>query len=204
MEVELSGSVLVPRGRGRRRIGEPPALDRARLTRVLVDLVRQEGLSALNMRRVAAEARVSPRLLYLHVRSKAEMIDLACDAITAEAAPKTFDGPWRARLAKMACAMRDGLGRYPGLAAWVLSQATRPNPPPEVLRMTGELRRALADAGLAGERAEAAYLSYTAYTMGHLAMTEGARAMGTADDLDRLFELGLEQLLDGLAGARPA
>jgi hypothetical protein len=136
-------------------------------------------------------------LLYSHIRNKAAMIDLVCEIITAQAVPCGVDGIWRERLTIIAHAVHRELGKYPGVPAWVLSQATRPNPPPEAGRLVGEVRRALGEAGLAQAATQAGYLAYAAYAMGHLMIAAGSPGSRGRANVAALFDVGLQQLLDG-------
>jgi AcrR family transcriptional regulator len=187
--------------RGRPPAGEGPALDRVRLTRILLKLVRREGLQSLHMRRVATEANVSPRLLYSHVRDKAAMIDLVCEAITAQSAPRELVGTWRDRLTMIALTTSREIGRYPGVPAWVLSQTARSRFPPEAARLVAQVRQALTEAGLKGPAIQAAHLAFAAYSMGHMIIAAGSVGSRTIVKTDALFEIGLQQLLDGFEAA---
>lgn len=187
------------RRRGRPLSSALPVIDRDRLLSVLLDLVRREGLESVNMRRVAADANVSVRLLYDHVRDKAELIDLACDVITAQAVPSRLGGDWRQRLIRLARATRKAFATYPGLAAIVLNRVTSVPAQSQAGQLSEEVLGALVEAGLAGKPMEAAYLAYAAYTMGHLAISEGSSQ--SAKRMDDLFNRGLDMLLAGFAAA---
>lgn len=67
----------------------------------------QEGLTAVSMRRVAAQLGVSPMTLYTYVPGKAELLDLMLDAAY-QRLPKddTTGQPWRQRLTAVADANR--------------------------------------------------------------------------------------------------
>jgi AcrR family transcriptional regulator len=194
-------AVKVANRRGRRRLDEGPALSQAQLIAVLLDLAGREGAEAVNMRRVAAEAGVSPRLLYSMVRDKTEMIDLLCEAIMAEGAPLVFQGAWKDRLRTIAQFTRRQIARYPGVPQWMLSRAAA-LPKAPLSRSSGEeILRALRDAGLQGEAVQSAYLLFAAFTLGHLVMTECADPGGEAiapTGMENTFATGLEILLDGV------
>lgn len=195
---------VAPSRRGRRRLEEGPALNRDQLVAVLLDLARREGAEAINMRRVAAAAGVSPRLLYSMVRDKAEMVDLLCEAIIAKAAPSSLEGDWRARLETIARITRVAVSRYRGVPQWMLSRAGVDPKSPQASRSAGETHRALREAGLTGDAEQEAYHAFAAYTLGHLVMTEGcdpAHPATTPERMEAGFEAGLQILLDGLARA---
>jgi AcrR family transcriptional regulator len=186
--------------RGRRRLDEGPALRQDQLVAILLDLASREGAEAVNMRRVAAEAAVSPRLLYSMVRDKTEMVDLLCEAIIAQASPTSFHGSWQDRLRAIARSSRRGISRYSGVPRWMLSRAGALPKAPQSRRSADEIHRALEDAGLRGQAVHAGYLAFAAYTLGHLVMTEGADPndeTSTRERLDETFEAGLQMLIDG-------
>ena len=184
------------RGRGRPRGGGVPVLDRERLVAALLDLVRSEGLEAVSMRRVATDTGVSVRLLYDYVKDKSQLIDLACDEITARALPRQKGGDWRRRLSLLARATRREFSHYPGLASWVLGRISAVPESSQAARVREQVMEALAEAGLSGKSREAAYLAYAAYSLGHLAISAAP-----GRNLEVLFNTGLDMLLDGFAAA---
>ncbi|WP_067472530.1 TetR/AcrR family transcriptional regulator [Actinomadura hibisca] len=75
-----------------------------------------EGLAAVSMSRVAAEAGVSTMALYRYVASKADLLELMTDHVLGP--PPALPGPeagWRAGMAAWAWAMRAALVRHPWL-----------------------------------------------------------------------------------------
>lgn len=198
---------IAPTRRGRRRLDEGPALRRDQLIAILLNLAGREGAEAINMRRVAAEAGVSPRLLYSMVRDKSEMIDLLCEAIMAQGPVVDLDGPWRERLRVIARMTRRGIASYPGVPVWMLSRAAGYPKQPLSRRSVEEVRRALRDGGLRGDAVETAYFAFAAFTLGHLVMTEGAHPSDPATTpakMEAAFEAGLEALLEGFASLAAA
>jgi AcrR family transcriptional regulator len=91
-----------PRKRGRRRLDEGPALDRDRLIATLLTIVEREGLAAINMRRVARDLDVSPRLIYHHIRDKETMLVTLFDQILARHMPKLDGLDWQETLRAVA------------------------------------------------------------------------------------------------------
>ena len=192
--------------RGRRPAAEGPALNRDLLIATLLRLLEHEGLEAVNMRRVGQELGVSPRLLYSHVRDKAAMVDLVCDAITERCMPDLAGLDWQARLVAVARAMRRALLRYPGAANWILARATHRLPPTSAYDIRTEVRSALRAAGLGELAVDHAYLCFSAYTMGHLAQTQAALVGGSPTgaleisqaEIDDSFETGLAIVIAGV------
>ncbi|MFP5371046.1 MAG: TetR/AcrR family transcriptional regulator, partial [Actinomycetes bacterium] len=66
------------------RRGGRSALDAGRIVAAAVALADAEGLSAVSMRRVAAEVGVPTMTLYGHLPGKGELVDLMLDAVLGE------------------------------------------------------------------------------------------------------------------------
>ena len=63
-------------------------------------LLREDGLDAVSMRRVADRLGVAPNSIYAHVADKAALIDELIDAMLAGVPTPTDDG-WRARIERV-------------------------------------------------------------------------------------------------------
>jgi AcrR family transcriptional regulator len=88
MTTEHSGSGDLPRtlellwhGKGQPSRGPKPGLTLERIVAAAVELADREGLSALSMRKVAAELGVGAMTLYRYVPGKAELLDLMLDHV---------------------------------------------------------------------------------------------------------------------------
>jgi AcrR family transcriptional regulator len=115
-----------------RRPGPKSSLDVDRIVATAVRLADAEGLSAVSMRRVAAELGVAAMTLYGHVPGKGELVDLMLDSVLGELFP---DGPpagkWRARLEAVARENWNLFLRHP----WAVHLATgRPPLGPQLVR----------------------------------------------------------------------
>ena len=117
-----------------RRPGPKAGLDVDRIVAAAVRLADAEGLSALSMRRVAADLGVGAMSLYTHVPGKGELVDLMLDAVLAEMYPDEkvlTRGGWRVRVKAMATANWEFFLRHP----WALHVATgRPPLGPGLMR----------------------------------------------------------------------
>lgn len=175
-------------------------------------LAETEGESAVNMRRVAAELGVSSRLIYRHVRDKAELLDLMSEAITKHIPLPSPRKPWDERLLQIARSTRQEVRRYPGAPYRTLIHSTQNLDPAPVRRIEGVIAKALEEAGLTGDEARDAYVALSSFAMGHLIVTQayasGAenaeRLAFTPEDLEASFEAGFKLLLEGIrAAGRP-
>lgn len=104
-----SAASLARRSRGRpRRSPDQEAEVRGRVTQIAAQLFREEGISALSMRRIAGEARIPVMSLYDYFRSKNEIIRSIWDRFFAKCfdrvdrAMSACDGKARERL-EIAC-----------------------------------------------------------------------------------------------------
>jgi AcrR family transcriptional regulator len=198
------------RGPGRRRLAEGPALDRQRLIEALVRLASSEGVAALNMRRVASELGVSPRLLYHFVNDKEQMLDLLGDAILDRDRPDLSSPDWAVRLRAIAAMVRRAFSGYPGLPAAILARSLTRVGSVHAIRLREEIFRALAQAGLSQQQADQAYVTFCALVLGGMVIVEQADTDGGRDLLipraavERSLEAGLELLLFGIGRAAKA
>jgi AcrR family transcriptional regulator len=199
----IPAEVPAARRRGRRRLDEGPALDREKIVAVLVAIAHAEGLDAINMRRVAADLGVSPRLLYHHVRDKDEMIDILSDAIVARNLPDLSPRNWETRLCNIIRAVRAAFADFPGVPAAVLAHAASTLKQPNALKVREGVLQALHDAGLSPENVEIAYVQFSVTLLGSLVLTENLDAEEGHLAIDRArvergVDLGLELLMYGI------
>lgn len=209
MSAAASISAPSTRGPGRRRLEEGPALDQTRLVEALVRLTRAEGVAALNMRRVAAELGVSPRLLYHFVRDKEDMLDLLGEAIIARNMPDITEPDWRQRLRNIAAGVRAAYAGYAGLPAAILARSLSRVDRVHARSLHGAVFAALAQAGLSAEKADEAYITFAALVLGGMVMVENiderANDLVVArDGIERRLEMGIELLLFGIDRASHA
>lgn len=109
----------VPVDGGRR--GPRPGLDVDAVTTAAIALADASGLAAVTMRRLAGELGVAPMTLYTYVPGRAELLDLALDAVYRDATRTDTTGrPWRERVAAVAEENRALVLAHP----WVAEVAT--------------------------------------------------------------------------------
>lgn len=216
----MSPSQASPRARSR------GGLSRERVVAAACRLVEEDGLAALNMRRVADEFGVTPMTLYRYVRDKDELVDAVLDELMDRTPIPRVGGSWQHRVRKLMTWLEEELERYPDVLALRLH---RPLLSPGALKLTEAVMAALVDGGFGPEEAAHAYRALFAYTFGYAAY--GPREHGAADEAATLatlltlpedeypvltaaaraaatsmaasqFELGLNALLEGLRPAK--
>jgi AcrR family transcriptional regulator len=184
------------------------ALDRPQIVATALELLREHGLGALSMRRLATELGVAPGALYWHVPSKQDLLAEVAELVLAPAADDSSDAgddPVAAaeRLRAALLAVRDG--------AEVVSFALSFRP--EGLMPLRALSRLFGD--LPPEQAGWAARTLTYFVLGAVAEEQNRRELVRAGILpsdtgsdpdapnrDAAFRFGLDAILAGLR-ARP-
>lgn len=104
-----------PRSRRDRPAKAP--LSRAVITATALELVRQEGLDAVTLRKVADRLDTGPASLYVYVANREELLERMFDRVLSEVpAVKLSRRKWRERLAELFSGMLAALEPYPGIA----------------------------------------------------------------------------------------
>lgn len=196
---------ITSRGRGRPRVGNATKLDRERVIETLKTLVGKKGVEALSMRALAAELRVSPRLLYKHIRDKDEMIELLGDAISGEylsIIPNLSALDWETRLRSIANANAKALVYYPGFAMLVLERAVSTLTQPSSSQVRNTVRQALIDAGLSPEFVGLFYLQFLVLVLGNVVLRESAAKTSNIEvdvaDIEVSRQMGLDLFFDSV------
>jgi AcrR family transcriptional regulator len=103
------------------------------VVRAAVELLHEEGLEAVSMRRVAARLGVSPVPLYSRVGNKDDLLDAVADQLLADLVPgRLGDAPWTACVETWARALHDRLRAVPDsrivlrTRRWAFVEASRP------------------------------------------------------------------------------
>ncbi|MFS8199012.1 TetR/AcrR family transcriptional regulator (plasmid) [Streptomyces sp. CWNU-52B] len=200
-----------------------PPLTLERITEGAVALLDEEGMDRLTMRHLAERLGVGTTTLYWHIKTKADVIDLAIDAIFGETPlPDGDSGDWRENIVTLLSDCRATLLRHPWSAALPLRQ--RPSIGPNFLAWMEFLQACLVRVGFRGQAATAACWLLYSHLQGSTASQSSLRwsdSERTAaqqqlhhhrdtyptlaahdylldDDWEQNFHLGLRYALDGL------
>ncbi|MFE2553751.1 GntR family transcriptional regulator [Streptomyces sp. NPDC059355] len=204
------GTVVAARpaadGPGRRPAAEDNNAQRGRIVRAAVAIADAEGLTALTMRRLAAELGVAAMSLYRHVSSKEQLVVLMADAVFGEQTlPERPPPHWRERL-ELSAALQWRLYRtHPWLAGTM--NLNRPLLIPNGIRHIDWALAALDELGLDNDTRMHAAITLFGYVRGHAIDLEpesdAARTSGVSgQEWMRAQETRLAALVDG--GAFPA
>ncbi|EGX55549.1 transcriptional regulator [Streptomyces zinciresistens K42] len=211
--------------------GRPPRLDRERTLRTALDLLRQSGLDALTMRRLAEALDVKAGALYRYFATKQDLLTAMAERMMAGVADATAaadDGDWSGQLRTLARALRAALlAHRDGARVFAGTHATGPH----TLGIADTLVGVLRGAGFSDEEAARTLFTVANFTVGHTleeqaalepadggadvpALLTEAVAAGTyphlqaglstlsSTDFTALFEFGLGLLVDGLRARR--
>jgi len=202
--------------------GEPP-LSLERIVATAVELLDDQGIDGLTMRRLADRLGAGAMSLYWHVGSKEEVFDLALDSVLEyRGLPQTDEArDWRGEVIHMLEDWRAGMLRHPWSASLLPRRALGPN----ILARLELLSQTLGRAGVADADLNVAIWSLWNYVIG---ATITRASFGPSDDdraaaqqrlgrlseryptiersrllldsdWDGVFRKGLDFLLDGFA-----
>src|SRR5258706_12286391 len=89
------------------------ALSRERVLEAALQIVDEEGLEAISMRRLGEALGVEAMSLYNHVENKAAILDGVFERVLSELPPAKRTGSWKAALKERARALRAVLRKHP-------------------------------------------------------------------------------------------
>lgn len=119
-------------------------------------IVREEGIEALSMRRLATELDTWPTSVYHHVGDKQQLVQLVLDSVHELIALPSDDLDWREWMEAFADNLADVLRRHPGVADHLAAQG---NPNPQVWITTDRTLAVLRRAGFSDEDAGVVWLA---------------------------------------------
>lgn len=202
------------------------ALSLERIVATAVELLDEQGVDGLSMRRLADRLGSGAMSLYWHVANKEEVFDLALDSVLEYRGPPQSDDhrDWREDVLHLLEDWRASMLRHPWSAVLLPRRALGPN----ILDRLELLSRTLSRVGVADANLNAAIWALWNYVMGATITRESFdpcdddRAAAQQrrvrlseryptiertrllldDDWDGAFRKGLHFLLDGLASRR--
>lgn len=160
-------------------------LDQARIVEAALELLRDEGLSGVTTRKVAARLGIKSASLYWYIRDHDHLLDLLSDRIVADARWPRESAAWREKIERLMREYFRCLQAYPDAARVVAGRA-----PSGPIRLRGAetLLSTLLGAGLSEREAIDAGLVLTTYVVGFALEQEvGATSARTHDELDAAF-----------------
>jgi AcrR family transcriptional regulator len=141
-----------------------PGRSREEIVKAAVELLDQEGLDGLSMRKLGAKLGTGATSLYWYVAHKEELLELVYDHVWGEIkVPGPEAAGWREAASVVAYSMRQAMLRHP----WSADLLGRlPALGPNALRVSDRLRVMFQSAGFRGMDVDFANLTLTAYVFG--------------------------------------
>ena len=157
---------------------QPPpreALSRAQVVRATVELLDEEGLAGLSMRKLGAKLSVAATTLYWHVQTKDDLLEYALDEAYAEIdVPGPELAGWRAAATLFAHSMRSTVIRHPWLPTVVNSRISIG---PNAMALSTRAMAIFRVAGFTGRDVDNAASAVISYTLGFVASEVSWRTM---------------------------
>ena len=161
-----------------------------------LELIDEEGLDALTMRRLAQRLDRTPMVLYRHAANRADLLDAVVEQVFELLVIPTDGDSWQDRLRTTAHRFRRIALDHPHVVPLL---ATRPLATPLGLRPLGTLRPLeqilgiLQGAGFAPLDSLTVYRAYYSLLLGHI-LTELQEVVAQPDETEALLRLGLHRL----------
>jgi AcrR family transcriptional regulator len=200
----------------RSKTSEREALSEADIVQAALRMLQREGASALSMRKLAAELRVTPMAIYYHVPHKRALVERITDAVLESVpTPEPSGAGWERELKNTALECWQRLSAYPGLVGAVLDQGKPSKAGRRLMRYNTAV---LLAAGFDMRAAVLAMTAYNTFVYGVMAgQTQRSklrhrRKRSKPGDIDSSFdqldpgllmEYGLDTLIAGLRGQLP-
>src|SRR5690349_9572932 len=186
---------------GTRPPGRRPALTREQILTAALQIIDEDGVEALTMRRLGQALDRNPMAIYRHAADKDALFDgvvehVAAELITPGEPGSIRDGEWEAVLRRTAHTFRRVALAHPHVVPLLL---TRPLSGPLALRPMGTLRQLeqllelLVMAGFDPQGALHAARLFTGFLYGHV-LHELHDRIDNPDETDDLLRLGLHRL----------
>ncbi|MGD1257124.1 TetR/AcrR family transcriptional regulator [Mycobacterium seoulense] len=198
---------------------KPPALTEEQIVEAALQVIRDEGLEALSMRRLSRQLKRSAMAAYWYVSDKQELLDLVAGRLLSRVElPDPESGPWDVRIRAVIQDIDTQLHSYPGIAAILLERMRRTD-----RRLMNGIIEILLSAGFEGPDVFLSYAMIHTYLFGRYQVVGLGDDLNTADLEDTLaalvphlaglhgadfFNYGIDTIIEGLrvqlAARRPA
>jgi AcrR family transcriptional regulator len=178
--------------------GNPRSSSKSReeVLRAALEIIDQDGVEGLSMRRLGRALGRDPMSLYRHATTKAELLDGVAELVLADLSVVTTDDDWAGQLRAFAREFRHVALTHPNVIPLLV---TRPLATPIALRPLGTLRpleailELLTHAGFSTVDALHVYRSFYGFIQGHV-LNELQELVDNPEETDDLLRLGLHRL----------
>lgn len=179
-----------------RRTRDSSGLSRESILRAALEIIDEDGIDGLSMRRLGRVLGRDPMSLYRHAATKAELLDLVAEAVLVHLSVDTTDTDWAGQLRTVARQFRGLALAHPNVVPLLV---TRPLATPIAMRPLGTLRpleailELLIRAGFSEVDALHVYRSFYGFIQGHV-LNELQEIVENREETDDLLRLGLHRL----------
>jgi len=179
-----------------RRPREAVGPSREATLRAALDIIDQDGVEALSMRRLGHALGCDPMSLYRHAATKAALLDSVTESVLAELTVDVTDADWAGQLRKLSRQFRALALAHPNLVGLLV---TRPLSTPLAMWPLGTLRpleavlELLIRAGFSEVDALRIYRLVYGSMQGHV-LNELQTLVANHEETDALLRLGLHRL----------
>ena len=192
----MKGEAFQVTPRTTRKTAGSSGLSRESTLRAALEIIDEDGVEGLSMRRLGRALGRDPMSLYRHTTTKAELLDSVAETVLAELSVDVADSDWEAQLRTVARQFRGLALAHPNVIPLLV---TRPLGTPIVMRPLGTLRpleailELLIRAGFSEVDALHVYRSFYGFIQGHV-LNELQELVENHEETDDLLRLGLHRL----------
>ncbi len=161
-------------------------LSRARILATALELVDQEGLEALTMRRLADQLRVDPMSIYNHVDGKDSLLDGIAEALWNQVEVPAAELGWKKAMRSLANSLRNLAHVHPHAYGLLFGRGLLPEP---ALRAFDACLAALEEAGLDRPAAAEMLRTLLSYAVGYGLLELPAASLSGSNELERLISI---------------
>ncbi len=182
--------------RNERRIRESSTALRESTLAAALEIIDEDGVEGLTMRRLGRALGRDPMSLYRHAATKADLLDAVAEAVLAGLSVDTADSDWGGQLRTVARQFRGLALAHPNVIPLLV---TRPLATPLAMRPLGTLRpledvlELLIRAGFSEVDALHVYRAFYGLVQGHV-LNELQELVANHEETDDLLRLGLHRL----------
>ena len=170
--------------------GKPPVLTEDEIVDAALNVIRNEGLDALSMRRLSRELGRSAMAAYWYVEDKQQLMNLVAKKMLAEVPlPDPESGTWEEQLREVVAAIDAKLREHPGIAEILLQRMLSTD-----RRLMNGIFEILIAAGFEGPEIFLSYAMIHTYLFGRYQVVLHADELPDEEQVDNLEDAVAQQL----------
>jgi len=170
--------------------GKPPVLTEDEIVDAALNVIRNEGLDALSMRRLSRELGRSAMAAYWYVEDKQQLMNLVAKKMLAEVGlPDPESGTWEEQLREVVAAIDAKLREHPGIAEILLQRMLSTD-----RRLMNGIFEILISAGFEGPEIFLSYAMIHTYLFGRYQVVLHADELPDEEQVDNLEDTVAQQL----------